>query len=395
MKRVWIAIGIAATVAIAAWLIYRSLNGRPDDRILLSGNIELTEISIAFKVPGKLIERTVDEGDNVRKGMLIARIDRDQLLRTQEREKAGLGSSRQQLEEALSSVEWQEKTLEADIEQRRADLKAYEAQHEELIHGSRPQEIRDAKAAVDSAQAEYARASNDWKRMQMLYQRDEISALQFDEYRRNYEAAEAGLRSAKEKSELVVIGPRQEQIEAAAAQVRRARAGLQAAEANEIELRRRRQEVAARREEVKRQIAQMGVVASQLDDTIATSPIDGVVLVKAAETGEVLAPGSTVVTVGDIDHPWLRGYINERDLGRVKLGAKARITTDSFPGKAYWGYVSFISPQAEFTPKQIQTFEERVKLVYRIKIDVANPERELKLNMPVDAEIFTTTEAKR
>lgn len=119
------------------------------------------------------------------------------------------------------------------------------------------------------------------------------------------------------------------------------------------------------------------------------SPIDGVVLVKTAELGEVLAPGSSVVTLGDIDHPWLRGYINERDLGRVKLGAKARITTDSFPGKAYWGYVSFISSEAEFTPKQIQTLEERVKLVYRIKIDVANPERELKLNMPVDAEIFT------
>ena len=394
MKRVWIVIGIAAAVAVAVWLIYRSVNERPDDRILLSGNIELTEINIAFKVPGKLIERTVDEGDNVRKGMLVARIDRDQLPRTEERERAGLGSSRQQLEEALSSVEWQEKTLAADIEQRRADLKAYEAQYEELINGSRPQEIREAKAAVDSAQAEYARASNDWKRMQMLYQRDEISALQFDQYRRNFEAAEAGLRSAKEKSELVVIGPREEQIEAAAAQVRRARAGLQAAEANQIELR-RRQEVTTRREKVKRQIAQVGVVASQLDDTIATSPIDGVVLVKAAEIGEVLAPGSTVVTVGDIDHPWLRGYINERDLGRVKLGAKARITTDSFPGKSYWGYVSFISSQAEFTPKQIQTFEERVKLVYRIKIEVANPERELKLNMPVDAEIFTATEAKR
>jgi multidrug resistance efflux pump len=288
MKRVWIAIAIATAVTIVAWVIYRSVNGRPDERILLSGNTELTEISITFKVPEKLIERTVDEGDNEKKGMRVARIDRDQLLRTEERERAGLGSSRQQLEEALSSVQCQEKALEADFEQRRSDLKAYEAQYEELIDGSRPQEIRDAKAAVDSAQAEYARASNDWKRMQMLYQRDEISALQFDQYRRSYETAEAGFRSAKQKSELVVIGPREETIEAAAAQVRRARAGLQAAEADEIELRRRRQEVTGRREEVKRQIAQMGVVASQLDDTIATSPIDGVVLVKAAEMGKCL-----------------------------------------------------------------------------------------------------------
>jgi HlyD family secretion protein len=126
-----------------------------------------------------------------------------------------------------------------------------------------------------------------------------------------------------------------------------------------------------------------------LADTIATSPINGVVLVKAADVGEVLAPGTNVVTVGDIDHPWLRAYIREQDLGRVKLGAKARVTTDSFPGKVYEGRVSFISSEAEFTPKQIQTSEERVKLVYRIKIDIDNPRHELKSNMPADAEILT------
>jgi HlyD family secretion protein len=103
--------------------------------------------------------------------------------------------------------------------------------------------------------------------------------------------------------------------------------------------------------------------------------------------GEVLAPGTTVVIVGDIDHPWLRGYVDEKDLGRVKLGAKAKLTTDSYPGKAYWGRVSFIAAEAEFTPKQIQTQQERVKLVYRIKIDADNAQHELKSNMPADAEI--------
>jgi HlyD family secretion protein len=109
--------------------------------------------------------------------------------------------------------------------------------------------------------------------------------------------------------------------------------------------------------------------------------------VKAADVGEVLAPGTTVVTVGDIDHPWLRGYVNETDLGRIKLGAKAKVTTDSYPGKVYQGRVTFISSEAEFTPKQIQTEQERVKLVYRIKIEMDNPRRELKSNMPADAEI--------
>jgi HlyD family secretion protein len=88
-----------------------------------------------------------------------------------------------------------------------------------------------------------------------------------------------------------------------------------------------------------------------------------------------------------MDRPWLRGYINEKDLGRVKLGSKVKITTDSAPGKIYGGRISFISAEAEFTPKQIQTQEERVKLVYRIKIEVDNPQHELKLNMPADAEI--------
>jgi HlyD family secretion protein len=133
--------------------------------------------------------------------------------------------------------------------------------------------------------------------------------------------------------------------------------------------------------------AQLGVTQSQLEDTSAYSPIDGVVLVKSAEIGEVLAAGTTVVTIGDLDHPWLRGYIKETDLGRVKLGQKVKLSTDSYRGKVYWGRVSFIASEAEFTPKQIQTSEERVKLVYRIKIDVDNSSHELKSNMPVDAEI--------
>ena len=115
--------------------------------------------------------------------------------------------------------------------------------------------------------------------------------------------------------------------------------------------------------------------------------MDGVVLVKSSEPGEVLAAGTTVVTLGNLAQPWLRAYINEQDLGRVKLGTAVKVTTDSFPGKTYTGRISFIASEAEFTPKQIQTHEERIKLVYRIKIDVDNPAGELKSNMPADAEI--------
>jgi HlyD family secretion protein len=162
---------------------------------------------------------------------------------------------------------------------------------------------------------------------------------------------------------------------------------VKTAEANRIELQRKEQELVARRAEIDRNRAQAGISQAQLDDTVIVAPIDGVVMVKSAEAGEVLAAGTTVVTIGDLDHPWLRAYINETDLGKVKLGEQVKLTTDSFPGKAYTGTISFIASEAEFTPKQIQTKEERVKLVYRIKVEVANAEHELKNNMPVDAEI--------
>ncbi len=192
----------------------------------------------------------------------------------------------------------------------------------------------------------------------------------------------------RERESLVLAGPRVEEIDAQAAQVERARAALAMAEANTLEMKRRQQELSTRRAEEARSKASLELIGSQLSDTIVASPVDGVVLVKAADPGEVLAPGTSVVTIGDIDHPWLRGYVNETDLAKVKLGSQARVTTDSYPGKVYNGRVIFIASEAEFTPKQIQTQQERVKLVYRVKIEVDNPKHELKSNMPADAEIL-------
>ena len=279
--------------------------------------------------------------------------------------------------------------MQADLQLRNADLSAAQSQLLQLKNGARPQEMQQAKAAVAAAQSQYDQAKKDWDRAQTLYKDDDISTAQYDSYRTRFESTEANLKQVKEQAGLVQAGPRSETIESAAAQVERARASLKMGQANSIETKRREQDITARRADIERAKAQLALIDSQLADTIAVSPIDGVVLVKAADVGEVLAPGTSVVTVGDIDHPWLRAYIREQDLGRVKMGSKARVTTDSFPGKVYDGRVSFISSEAEFTPKQIQTAEERVKLVYRIKIDIDNPRHELKSNMPADAEILT------
>src|SRR5262249_22451547 len=149
------------------------------------------------------------------------------------------------------------------------------------------------------------------------------------------------------------------------AQVARAGAALRLSSANWIELKRREQDLSAKHAQMDQAKAQIAVIDSRLRDTIAASPIDGLILSKAADLGEVLSSGTTVMTVGDLDRPWVRGYIGESDLGRVKVGSSVRIKTDSFPGKVYIGRITFIASKAEFTPKEIQTQEERAKLVYR------------------------------
>ncbi len=331
------------------------------------------------------MERLVDEGDAVTKGMVIARIDAQQIQQQLGRDQAALLSVQSQLPQLLTAIQFQKQTLSGEIELRRAQVRQAEARLEEFTAGSRPQEIQQAQAAVAEARTQQERAAADWKRAQTLFKDDDISAADHDQFRARYEATAASLQRAEEALALVKEGPRKEQIAGARAQLAQARAALHVSEAARLDIRRREQEIATRKAEIERAQAQLGMTRTQVEDTVVVSPIDGLVLVKSADVGEVLAAGTTVLTIGDIARPWLRGYIREQDLGRVKIGSKATITSDSYPDKRYAGKVSFIASEAEFTPKQIQTPEERTRLVYRVKIDLDNPRQELKLNMPVDA----------
>ncbi len=386
VKIIRLVVVVVAVLLVGYWAVTRWAGSR-QSILKISGNIELTQVDIAFKVPGRLIERAVDEGQSVKKGMLIARLDPEQTKRQRDREQAGLLSAEAQLQQTVTAAAYQKESHAADVQLRRAELAQAQARLAELTAGSRRQEIEEARAAVDQATTEEQRASRDWQRAETLQKTDDISASQYDQFQRNYRAAAAVARQARERLNLVAEGPRQEQIAQARAQVERAQAAVRLSEAARLEVQRREEEVQTRRAERERARAQVQVMESQLNDTQAYAPVDGTVLTKAAEVGQILAAGTTVVTLGDLEHPWVRGYINEKDLGRIKLGAKAKVTTDSFPGKVYWGQVTFIASEAEYTPKQIQTQEERVKLVYRIKIEIPNPNHELKSNMPVDAEI--------
>ena len=374
---------LLAVIAVR-WLGWGSGNPKA---LKVSGNIELTEVDIAFKTAGRLVTLAVEEGDRVKKGALIARLDQEELLQRRESAAASLDSTRSRLLQSGTAIEYQRQQTEAQLSRSRAELNQAQAVLKELESGSRRQEIESAKAALARARAEQQRAQADWERAQSLYKDKDISTARYDEAKAHFESGQAQLQQATEQFDLVQEGPRKEDIDGARAQVERAKANVRLAEAARVELKRLQEEQLARKADTRQATAQLDVQETLLKNAEVVAPMDGVVLVKSAEPGEVLAAGTTVVTLGNLAQPWLRAYINEQDLGRVKLGTAVKVTTDSFPGKTYTGRISFIASEAEFTPKQIQTQEERIKLVYRIKIDVDNPAGELKSNMPADAEI--------
>lgn len=373
----------AGIVAVVFWP-RNGLNGERD-RIVFSGNVELLQTDVAFKFPGQMVQLLVDEGDFVKKSQLIARLD-DRQLQDQKREaEAQLRGNASRKRELQTLIAFQKESLEAQIDQRRAEIGQAQATLDRLLEGSRPQEIREAKAAVVVAEASFQRAEMDWQRAQELFATEDISRAQYDQSRAAYETARGTVRQTRERQDLVVAGPRRQDIQVARENVSRAKAGLKQTESTHLEIERNQQGLETLETEAEALTARIAQIQTQIDDARATAPFDGVVLVKSAEEDEIVAAGSSVVTLGDLAHPWVRGYIAETQLGRVKLGMPVEVTTDSYPNKIYRGRVSFIASQAEFTPKQIETPQERVKLVYRIKVDIANPEQELKLNMPVDA----------
>lgn len=315
---------IVSILSIALWFIFHDFRKDDGRKIRVSGNIEVTTVELSFKVPGRVKERLVDEGDLVRQGQSVARLDPEDLLH--------------------------------EAESRRAEVLAAKAALVELETGYRKEEIAQAEAALRRIKAEEDRLRTDFGRQQQLYRREVISARDFDSSRAAFEASQASVREARERLNLLRSGPRKETIDQARARLESAKAVLALAE-------------------------------TRLGYATLPSSAAGMVLSKNIEPGEQVAAGTPVVTVGLLDEVWMRAYISETDLGRIKVGQKATVTTDTWPGRKYQGHISFISPEAEFTPKSVQTAKERVKLVYRIKIVVPNQAGELKPGMPADAEI--------
>jgi len=292
MKKAIRIILVLAIVAGGGWYWYSTHMNGDGNRVLVSGNLELTLVDVSFKIAGRMTDRFVDEGDSVKKGQVIAKLDPILLQRQAVRDRSIISSAQSSYDQLVTSVAYQRATLEADIAAKRADQAAAQARLDALVNGSRPQDIMQAEAAVNDAKAQLEFARLDWDRAQTLFKNEDISKQQFDQARTKFESAGQVVKQAEEHYSLVKEGPRKEDIAASRAEVAKAVAAVATAEANRLELQRKEQELVARRAEIERARAQAGVSESQVDDTTVTTPIDGVVLVKSAEAGEVLASGT-------------------------------------------------------------------------------------------------------
>jgi HlyD family secretion protein len=355
--------------------------------IPVSGNIEVTTVDVSFKIPGKIEGLLVDEGNQVQERQLIASLEHRDLLAQKAKAEATLDAAKSRIPTLQKNIELQDQATLQEISQAEAAGDVAQARLQQLLTGSRPQEIQAAKANLEQTQADTVKRKADMERAQKLFQDNYISAQDWDSAKNAYEVAAANQKKAEENYALVVEGPRKEEIAAARAQWEQAQASLKLAKARRIQVEVSRKELATAQAQVKEAASAIEVIQTQIEYSQLYAPISGVVLVKNSEPGEFIVPGGAVVTLGDMERPWLKAFITEGDLGKVKLGQKVSVTTDSYPGKVYPGKITFISSEAEFTPKNVQTAKERVKLVYRIKVALENPHRELRPGMPADGRI--------
>jgi HlyD family secretion protein len=369
------AVVLVAAVATVPWFLDRF---RADDGLALSGTIEGTQVDVSAKLTGRISELLVREGQTVERGRVLVRLAADELIAETRRAEGAQVAAEAQLRDLLAGAR-REEIQEAEARAARA-----EAQLADLMAGSRQQEVEQARAALRNAQATREWTARDFWRAEELFGKQLIAAQEVDRARQAVEVATANEESARERLDLVSVGPREHEVAAARAEVRAARERVQLLRAGP-----RPDAVAAARAQVAQAEAAITLARARLAEATIAAPIDGVVLRKNLEAGETANPGVAIVTLLDPRDIWLRGYVPETDIGRVRVGQAATITVDAYPGRKFPGEISEIASEAEFTPKNVQTKKERVNLVFRVKIAAKNPDGVLKPGMPADAVLHT------
>ena len=311
---------VVAAVALLAWWLTRRENVARE--LVLHGNVDLRQVELSFNNSERIAAVLAQEGDRVRQGQLLARLDTSRLA--------------------------------PQVAQAEAQAAAQRQVVQRLHAGSRPEEIAQARANVDSAKADVANARQQYERLKSAFDVSAGRAVRqqdVDNAQTSVQVAEAKLAVNQKTLELAVAGPRKEEIGENEARLR----------ANE---------------------AQLVFLRQQLMDAQLLAPVDAVVRTRVMEPGEMASPQKPVFSLAITDPKWVRAYVAEPDLGKVRSGMAAAVVVDSFPDRRFEGWVGFISPVAEFTPKTVQTQELRTSLVYEVRVFVKDPSDQLRLGMP-------------
>ncbi len=366
-------------------LVYWGQQLRRGTELYYSGTIEAVQSNLAFQVGGRVQSVTADEGQAAVAGEVLAVLDHRELGALRDQAAANLVRAEQGLRQLETVLAVSRHVLPAEVERAGAAVDALRAQGHAAESGLRSQDVERARLAAESTRVALDNARRDKQRYDELFSRGVVAERVRDTYSLQFETALREHQRALEAYAQAREGFRREDIDAARARLAEGEAALRLARSNLQKIEASESDVEAARAQVAAVAAALRVAEVQLDHAVLKAPYAGIILSRGVEPGEVVAPNQEVLSIADLSTVDLKVFVEETEIGRVRPGQAVEIRIDTFPDKRYAGRVAYVSPQAEFTPKIIQTQKERVKLVFLVKIHVANPDHELKPGIPADA----------
>ncbi len=380
-----ILIGFLALLLGVGAVVWWGQSRRRSAELYYSGTIEATSSNLAFQVGGRVQEVLTDEGQSVDAGAVLAVLDRREYAALRDQARANLQRAEQNLLQLETVLAVNRNVLPAEADRAAAAVKALQAQLAEAESGYRAQEVERARLAADAARVALENARRDKDRYEELFRKGVVAERSRDSFTVQYETALREHQRAVEAYRMAREGFRREEIDTARARLAEGQAALRLAQSNLKKIEAAEQDVEAARAQVAAAQAALDVAEIQLDHTRLRAPYGGIILSRNVEPGEVVTSSQEVLSIADLSTVDLKVFVAETEIGRIAPGQPVAVKIDTFPDKTYDGRVAYISPQAEFTPKIIQTHKERVKLVYLVKVSIPNPRFELKSGMPADA----------
>ncbi len=371
---------IAVTLMVVLGKIFK---GSGD--MLYSGTIEARQADISFQTVGRVITIHADEGAYVKKGSPLADLEPSEFEARYQQAEASAAASEKEMEQLEVELEVSRTVLPADVKRAEAAVEALKANLKELETGYRTQDVEKGRLAMLAAETSMKTALRDKERADSLYKDKIVSEKERDDAYLLYETRLRSYEQAKENFAQLSEGYRTENITAARAKLTEGEAALSQAKKNLEKLTALEKKVESAKAMVKANRAALKLAEIQKSYAVLKAPFSGTVTSRNVELGELVSVGREVFSMADLSSVDLKIYVDEESIGRVKHGQDVEVKVDTFSDKVFKGKVAFISPEAEFTPKIIQTHKERVKLVYLVKVKVPNPDMELKTGMPADA----------